>query len=318
MTRLHVLLGAATLFHLAPLALRNRDLPPRRRVVLGALMAVGLLVTTSTLLVSLVLPETLRARSLDELLMLCDAALRSIVAQPAEHLPELVAAGALLLVVARAGWSLILSGRRTRRAVVAGEPCARSPGGIPVVVLPLELPEAYSTRRRGGQIVLTQGLLSDLDRDERHAVLLHEEAHVLLRHHAMIRLVRASECGVLGLPAGRWLRDGFEQAIEEEADEYVTKRAGDPLPLANAVAKAALASLEHGRGTLALQGAGAVRRIERLLDGRPPPRWASAAGAAGLVALVSALVASSTSAAFAVVAAGHHLLGIGVQTLCPV
>lgn len=319
MSRLGFLVGALLLFGAAAPVARVRAVPPRWRVRLGFLTAFGMFVATVSLLAAILLPEILVVRSVREIWQTCTAAFRAIWESPLGRWPSIVAGIALALVLGRFAWALVEAVRTTRRArVVVGEPRRRSHVGYHVCVLPVDLPEAYSVPGLRGQIVLTRGLLRLLDEDEQRAVLMHEEGHLKARHHLLLSLAKAVDAALSPVVPTGWALAGLEQSVEEAADEYAASRLGSALPVATGLSKAALAGLSSPLGALSIgSGPDIPARVHRLLDAPDVPRWIPIACVAAMALLLAVLTATQVIAGFAVVAATHHLLGLGAAATCP-
>lgn len=317
MTRFQVLLAATLVFQLAPGILVSRVLSPTWRIRMGSLMAIGLLSSLSTLLVGLALPEALAATSFEQLLSLCSQSFAEIFRRPSENILAIGAGLLLVAIYVRLSWSLVQSYVGTGQARVRGEANWISPRGHPVSVLRTTRMGAYSVPGAVGQIVLTTALLSGLEPEEVDAVVLHESAHIELHHHRVLRLVRAVGSALAFVPSVTWLVRGLEQAVEEDADEFTVVISRAPLALASALSATALAGLRREGAVVALGGGHDVaRRVRRILEPPDPPRWVGPIGASIVAGLSSAVVASNVSAAYAVVAMAHHIVGLGTATMC--
>lgn len=319
MSRLGFLVAALLLFAAAAPVASARAVPPRWRVRLGFLTVLGMFVTAVSLLAAILLPEVLVVRSVPEVWQTCTAAFRALWESPLGRWPSIVAGVALALVLGRFAWAVVASVHVTRRArVVACEARGENRRGYHVHVLPVDLPEAYSVPGLRGQVVLTRGLLQLLDEDERHAVLMHEEGHLRARHHLLLSFAKAVNAALSpAIPTG-WALAGLEQSVEEAADEYAAARLGSALPVATGLSKAALAGLSSPLGALSIgSGPDIPARVHRLLDAPAVPRWIPIACVAAVVLLLLVLAATQVIAGFALVAATHHLLGLGAAATCP-
>lgn len=163
----------------------------------------------------------------------------------------------------------------------------------------------------------TRGLLQVLDEEEQRAVVMHEEGHLRGRHHLLLTFAKAARAALSPVvPTGRALA-GLEQSVEEAADDYAAIRLGNALPVATGRSKAALAGLNSPVGALSIgSGPDVPARVHRLLDGQDVPRWIPIACVAAMALLLVALTATQVIAGFALVAATHHLLGIGAVATC--
>ncbi|MGH2658319.1 MAG: M56 family metallopeptidase [Actinomycetota bacterium] len=319
MTRLGFLTGAFALFVTAGwLVERAASVPPRWRVRLGFLTIIGMMITAVSLVAAILLPEVLFVSSIHEIWGICKAAFRAIGMHPLGRWTSIVAGVVLAAMFGRFAWAFIASLRATRRArVTRSEPRWTLAGGARVYVLPLDFPEAYSVPGVRGQVIVTRGLLKALEKDEQRAVLLHEEGHIRARHHLLLSVARAAEAALAPLAPARWALAALEQALEEAADEYAAARLGS-MPVATGLSKAALAGLSSPVGALSLgSGHDVPARVRRLLDMPKVPRWVPVACLLALAALLGVVVATQVIAGFAVVAATHHLLGVGAAATCP-
>jgi len=319
MSRLGFLVGALLLFAAAAPAARASVVPPRWRVRLGFLAVFGMFVTAVSLLAAILLPEVLGVRSIQEIWQTCTAAFRAIWESPLGRWPSVVAGVALALVLGRFAWALVASVRATRRArVMAGEARGGSRTGYRVHVLPVDHPEAYSVPGLRGQIVLTRGLLQVLDEDEQRTVLMHEEGHLKARHHLLLTFAKAVNAALSPVVPAGWALAGLEQSVEEAADEYAATKLGNALPVATGLSKAALAGLNSPLGALSIgSGPDIPARVHRLLDAPDVPRWIPVACIVAAVLLLVVLTTTQVIAGFALVAATHHLLGVGAAATCP-
>ncbi|MGQ0669768.1 MAG: M48 family metalloprotease [Actinomycetota bacterium] len=320
MTRFAFLVAAFALFNaVGPLVGRASTIPPRWRIRLGVLALAGMLVAAVSLLAAVLLPEVLVASSIGQIWRMCTAAFRAISSHPLGRWPSIVAGALLAVILGRFVWALFAGARATRRSRVrACEPRWLLSGGEHVYVLPLAHPEAYSVGGFRGQVVITRGLLEALDDDERRAVLLHEEGHLRSRHHACLAVARAARAALAPLPPVRPAIERLEQAIEEAADEYAAAKLGSAATVASGLSKAALAELRSPVGALSIaSGHDVPARVRRLLATPRVPGWVPLACLLGLGLLVGVIAATQVIAGFAVVAAAHHLLGVGAVVTCP-
>lgn len=319
MIRLAILAAALALFSATPSVLSRLPLSSRWSARLAFLSVVGLLLSTVSILAAVLLPEVLVVSNVSEIWSMCFRAFEAIFARPLGRLASLGAGILLTILVGRFVWSLFMGARATRRArVTGGEPRWRLAGGEPVYVLPVDHPEAYSLGWIRGQAVVSRGLLDSLDEDEREAVLLHEEAHIRGRHHLLLVLARAVGRSLSPLPAARAAVDLLERALEEAADDYAAGRLGSSAVVASGLSKAALAGIGGPVGVLSLaRGLDVPARVRRLLAPKTLPAWAPLAALGLLALLLGALAVTQVLAGLAVVAAVHHVVGLGTAVTCP-
>jgi hypothetical protein len=220
------------------------------------------------------------------------------------HVPWPVGVGAatVLVVGARRVHRLRTRTRSVRDAASA------APG--PLVVLPVDRPEAYAVPLHdGGRIVVSTGMLRALDADERRVLLAHERAHLDHRHH---RYLATGEIASAMVPPLAVLARRIRFATERWADETAAAEVGDRKLVARALARAALAADgEPTTGVLAFGRGDMPRRVEALLQDPPARRTlrAGLASFAGATGLVGAGAASSVQF--------HHLARL-VEHVCRV
>jgi beta-lactamase regulating signal transducer with metallopeptidase domain len=141
-----------------------------------------------------------------------------------------------------------------------------------VLVVDDQLAAAFAVPGRGGCVVLTTALLSELTSAERRALLAHERAHLMHHHHLYTQAVELSAC--LNPLLSPW-RAVVRFAAERDADECAAM-AGRSAAV-SALARASLLCAPAGRAV----GAGITgrpsdvrRRLAALLREAPPPqRW---------------------------------------------
>jgi peptidase M48-like protein len=170
-------------------------------------------------------------------------------------------------------------------------------GRAGVVVIDDPVPAAHAVVggfSRRGVVVVTTGMLTELDDDERSAVIAHERSH-LRRHHAVFTGVMRLAAAIDPLLVG--MRGDMGFVLERWADEDAAGH-HDRAVVASALAKSALRSLASARRTvtvpgLALQRHGVPARVAALLTAprrRTRAAWVFVAiGVAAVVALVSAM-----------------------------
>lgn len=88
-----------------------------------------------------------------------------------------------------------------------------------VVIVESRTPVAVSVAAHGGVVVVSDSLVEQLTEGELAAVLRHERAHLEHRHHVLLLVAAAADCGLGVLP---WVRSSVVQlrcSIERWADE---------------------------------------------------------------------------------------------------
>ena len=120
-------------------------------------------------------------------------------------------------------------------------------------------------------IVLSEGLVSELDEAETAAVIAHENAHLTERHHLYLLPFVAWRQALPWLPGTNLAHTAVHDLVEMHADDVAARTAGRRT-LAHALARTGAAAVP--RGSLAVHAGPTTTRATRLLqDQRPlPPR----------------------------------------------
>lgn len=127
-----------------------------------------------------------------------------------------VAGVALLLLALSALRCLVASLRRLVALRDAYRLAASLPGSGELAVIQGAQMEAYAVPGRPGRIVLSSGILRGLDGGERRALLAHERAHLVHRHHMHLSMAHLAAAANPFL----WtLRAGVSLSTERWADE---------------------------------------------------------------------------------------------------
>jgi Peptidase family M48 len=139
------------------------------------------------------------------------------------------------------------------------------PGDEPILVVPLESAVAYSLPGTPGQIVVSSGMLSRLDPDERRVLFADEQSHLRHRHHRYLLIADLAAA----VPLLRPLRNQVRFAVERWADEDAAAQVGNRELVARTLARAALAQSDGApAAALAAAGGGVPQRVEALLAGK--------------------------------------------------
>lgn len=268
-------------------------LPPRYAVRVSTAMVAACALAAVWALLLLVLGWIVEFEWVAESLGWCDA----LVAHRHGSAPVGIAAGAGLV------WAMIGAGRTVARHRAATVGLAPTAG---VQVLPCPEPIVYAVPGNPGHVVVSRGALDLLDRDERLAMLAHEQAHLDRHHH---RFVRVGEVAAGAVPPLKPMARRLQFATERWADEESALVVGDRAVVARAIIKIALARTPPApAAALAMSGSGVRERVDALLDGPPDAGLrARVCVAASVTALASAIVASSIQF--------HHLLALA-QHVC--
>lgn len=196
----------------------------------------------------------------------------------------LLSALAAVASVGRARWRL------HRR--LADRTVARGPLGSRIVDEEAVLIAVASIGR--AEIVVSRGALEQLDRDELHASLCHERAHVERGHRPLLLIARVLRAIAGALPGTRSAERQLALSLERDADEHAVRATGDRLALASAICKAA--GVRTWGAALPLSGDDAVlARLDALLEPARPKRPALVvtlvSGQGAVVAAVALLLA---------------------------
>jgi Zn-dependent protease with chaperone function len=143
-------------------------------------------------------------------------------------------------------------------------------------------------------LVLSSGMVAELDGEQLAAVVAHERAHLREHHHLLLLPFVAWEAALPVLPAAARAHASVRELVEMRADDVALASLSGSIPrrtLARAIVAAAGGAGGAGvpRGALAVTGGGTGARVVRLLEPPSPlparARWAALA-LAGLLLLV--------------------------------
>ena len=166
-----------------------------------------------------------------------------------------------------------------------------------------EQPFAFTLPGRGGQVVLSSGLLEMLDEAEQEVVVAHERAHAYHRHD---RYLLTAQLAAAFMPLLRPLAGRLQFSLERWADETAVAHCGDRGFVARTLGKVALRSITPA-GAMSFAGLGVPARVAALLSPPMKPLRSSTHAA-----LWAAITVTGMLAAFQV----HHLARL-VTALCP-
>lgn len=173
--------------------------------------------------------------------------------------------GGVLYAVVKNGAGLLRSHMALSRLPVSYR------GGTVALVLDDSLKLAFTHGILRPRIYISTGLVKSLTRDELAAVLLHEACHRRGRDPLKFLLASFVRDAFFYLPVSGCIVRFFQSEMEMAADDSAVQRIGDPLVLAGAILKVALA----GGGmrvpapvSVSIRGTGsAERRVRRLVEG---------------------------------------------------
>jgi hypothetical protein len=187
---------------------------------------------------------------------------------PTLELPEPVPGPVALLAGVILTWGtvrLIVDLRRRRGTHRALRAVGTPHAGF--VVADWAAPLAVAVPGRPGHLLVSTGMLRLLDDDERRVVFAHEQAHLRHRHD---RLATAAAAAAALNPLLIPVRDAVAYLVERWADEDAATVIDDRNLVAQAVARAALASTDLGPSTaLGVHGSVAVNRVQALAEPAP-------------------------------------------------
>jgi len=148
-------------------------------------------------------------------------------------------------------------------------------------------------------LVLSSGMVAELDADQLAAVVAHERAHLRERHHLLLLPFVAWEAALPVLPAAARAHAAVRGLVEMRADDVALASLAGSAPrrtLARAIVAAAEGAGGAGvpDGALAVGGSDTGARVVRLLQPPAPlsaaARWTALASAGLLLLLPTALL----------------------------
>lgn len=205
-----------------------------------------------------------------------------------DHWIALTLAGVLaaeLLGVLALSWVRTARTRRRHRELLelVVEPAAAAPDAR---LLEHPAPVAFCIPGARPLLVLSSGMVAELDDGQLAAVVAHERAHLAEHHHLYLLPFVAWEAALPVLPAAARAHTAVRELVEMRADDRALTSLAGPDPrrtLARAIVVAAAAGGGGvPDGALAMGGTAVAARVRRLVD--PPAPLPAAARAAALLA----------------------------------
>ncbi|PRY47877.1 peptidase M48-like protein [Geodermatophilus tzadiensis] len=190
-----------------------------------------------------------------------------------------------LLGVLALSWARTARTRRRHRELLelVVQP---SPAAPDARLLEHPAPVAFCIPGARPLLVLSSGMVAELDDDQLAAVVAHERAHLAEHHHLYLLPFVAWEAALPVLPAAARAHAAVRELVEMRADDRALTTLGGPAPrrtLAQAIVVAAGgAGGGVPDGALAVAGSAVGARVVRLVS--PPPPLPPAARAAALLA----------------------------------
>ncbi len=186
-----------------------------------------------------------------------------------------------LLGVLALSWFRTARARRRHRQLLE---LVVSPGGEPDTrLLEHPAPVAFCIPGARPLLVLSSGMVAELDEAELAAVVAHERAHLREHHHLLLLPFVAWEAALPVLPAAGRAHAAVRELVEMRADDVALRELDGADPrrtLAQAIVAVAgrPGGAEVPRGALAVTGGGVRARVVRLLE---PPSPLPATGRTG-------------------------------------
>lgn len=177
-----------------------------------------------------------------------------------------------------ASWFIAISvsaHRRRRRHTQMLELAARSVPELNVMVLDYDTPAAYCLPGHPARIVVTSAAMRSLTPDQLQAVLAHERAHLVGRHHLVSAVYEAFARAFRVLPLARIARERTAEYLEMLCDDHAL-RSASARSLAKAMCEVAVGGAPQS--TFAAGGTAVLIRLRRLLQPCAPLSRAARCG----------------------------------------
>jgi Zn-dependent protease with chaperone function len=222
-----------------------------------------------------------------------------------DHWVALTLAGVLafeLVGVLLLSWFRTARTRRRHRALLelVVQPSAGGSGAGPDArLLDHPAPVAFCIPGARPLLVLSSGMVAELDEEQLAAVVAHERAHLREHHHLLLLPFVAWEAALPVLPAAARAHAAVRELVEMRADDVALASLTGPAPrrtLAQAIVAVAGAEGAGGvpEGALAVSGGPTRARVVRLIEPPRPltplARWTALAAAALLLLAPTALL----------------------------
>jgi Zn-dependent protease with chaperone function len=208
-----------------------------------------------------------------------------------------VLASELVGVLALSGFRTARTRRRHRELL---ELVVRPAADLPDTrLLEHPAPVAFCIPGARPLLVLSSGMVAELDGDQLAAVVAHERAHLREHHHLLLLPFVAWEAALPVLPAAARAHAAVRDLVEMRADDVALRSLSGATPrrtLAQAIVAAAegTGGVALPGGALAVAGGELRARVVRLLEPPSPlpalARWAALAAAGLLLLLPTALL----------------------------
>ncbi len=159
-----------------------------------------------------------------------------------------------------------------------------------VRMLEVEQPIAYCLPGLRQRVVLSEGVIARLSRDELEAVITHERAHLRARHDLILEAFIAVHAAFPRFIRSKSALGAVQLLVEVLADDHAVRATG-PTPLGRALV--ACADSVAPRGALAVGGPTTLTRVQRLSRDHPArlAGFTAYVAAAGILVLPTLAVA---------------------------
>ena len=289
---------------------------PRTMIANALLSLVGMAASSVFLLAAVINPPDLPVGAIPRIVEQCVDAVDSIFAYPLQQWPRIVATLLLLGVFVRATFAVVMTyrdvttGARRSQPTVSGlyaASDAEDQDSPFIEVLDHEQPVAYAVGLIRRRIIVSSGLLGQLQDEQCEAVLAHEGAHVK-GWHALLLFIGRSVARAFGfLPPVRRAADELVLALEIAADDAAAASVGSRLVVAHALVRCAeLTSVGSPEAALSAAESELLFRVRRLTDpstakrGRVPAPGLVLAVIASCLVLVQVLILPASARAISV------------------
>lgn len=215
-----ILLAAAGVLASLPVLLHRvgRRLPPAEWTLLCLVALTGAVVLVEVAFLLLAAPVVFSIVGLHSLAAACEDMLGAL-APIGQWMGPVAAVAALALPAAVVYQWRRIAGRSAELWIEPGLGKHEPGSEFELVVLPTDEALAYCVARPWGQVVVSEGLVRRLRRDELAAVMAHEQAHLACRHGAMLRLAATAAKVLAWWPPARGSELVVRSAIEQWADD---------------------------------------------------------------------------------------------------
>ncbi|MGC4971662.1 M56 family metallopeptidase [Streptomyces sp. DT199] len=216
-------------------------------------------------------------------------------AEPDPGMAERLAVGVPAAMGTALGTSFAFHVARARRVRTqhreAVDLVGRRSARLAATVLPYGTPAAYCLPGRDPRIVISDAAVRELTPEQLAAVLKHEQAHIVGRHHLFLAAMEAFHSLFRWLPLARHAREQTALLLEMVADDRALHSHSHE---ALATAMYEMAAARVPKGALAATGQTVLIRLQRVLGPReaaPPALWGSVAALVVAVPLLPLLIA---------------------------